>query len=209
MTSSATTWDSAKDRFLQTKDADALLAWRTGQIDSLVIAAHRDLLASAPVALMAVGGYGRRQLFPFSDVDLLLLFESDREVENSKKVLAPFLQQLWDSGLRVSQSVRTPAECGELHDRNIELNISLLDARFLTGDQRISEALDQRLPRLVHGRRQSLIRNLALLTRDRHLKFHDTFHHLEPNIKETPGGLRDYQLLCWLGQIKNSTAESL
>src|SRR6185503_17984133 len=116
---------------------------------------------------------------------------------------------LWDSGLRVSQSVRTPAECAELHDKNIELNISLLDLRFLAGDPTIYTSLDQQLPRFIHRNRQSLIRNLALLTRDRRLKFDDTFYHLEPNIKETPGGLRDYQLLCWLSQIKNSSGAGL
>ena len=198
-----------KEEFFRTGDADPLLAWRTAQVDAVVLEAYRELLGPEPVALYAVGGYGRRQLFPFSDVDLLLLFENDRAAEKSKKVLAPFLQRLWDSGLRVSQSVRTPAECAELHDANIELNISLLDVRHLAGDERISAALDRQLPRFVHGHRQNLIRNLAVLTRERHLKFHDTFHHLEPNIKETPGGLRDYQLLCWLSQIKDSTAGRL
>lgn len=202
-------WDSAKDQFFDTREADPLLAWRTAHVDGLVLAAHQEFLASVNTAVMAVGGYGRRQLFPFSDIDLLLLFDSNREVDNSKKVLAPFLQRLWDSDLRVSQSVRTPAECAELHDRNTELNISLLDVRFLAGDEQVALKLNQQLPHLVHGRRQSLIRNLALLTRDRHLKFHETFHHLEPNIKETPGGLRDYQLLRWLSAIKNSTGEKL
>src|SRR5437763_13251310 len=169
-------WDAARAEFFATRDPDPLLAWRTAQVDALVLAAHRDLLASAPVAVMAVGGYGRKQLFPFSDVDLLLLFPSDGEVETSKKLLAPFLQRLWDSGLRVSQSVRTPAECAELHDRNVELNISLLDVRFLGGDERIYSTLNRQLPRFIQSNRQSLIRGLAVLTRERRLKFDDTFY---------------------------------
>src|ERR1700704_2433075 len=136
-------WDAAKGLFLTTHDADTLLEWRTGEVDALVLAAHRDLLASTPVAVMAVGGYGRKQLFPYSDIDLLLLFTGNDEVDGAKKVLAPFLQRLWDSGLRVSQSVRTPAECAELHDRNVELNISLLDVRFLAGDQQIYAELNR------------------------------------------------------------------
>src|SRR6058998_1794658 len=131
------TWDGAKQAFFLTGEADPFLAWRTAQVDALVHAAHADLLASSAAALLAVGGYGRKQLFPYSDVDLLILFDTDRTAENSKQVLAPFLQRLWDSGLRVSQSVRTPAECAEFHERNIELNVSLLDIRFLTGDERI------------------------------------------------------------------------
>src|SRR6266404_7411277 len=122
--------DSAKQEFFQTGDADPLLAWRTAHVDEIVLDAQRDLLAQARVALLAVGGYGRRQLFPYSDVDLLILFENDRALEGSKKVLAPFLQRLWDSDLRLSHSVRTPAECAEFHARNVELNVSLLDVRF-------------------------------------------------------------------------------
>ena len=204
-----TGWDRAKIRFFADREADSLLAWRTAHVDALVLAAHQDLLAPVNVAVMAVGGYGRKQLFPFSDIDLLLLFDSNREVDNSKKVLAPFLQRLWDSGLRVSQSVRTPAECSELHDKNIELNVSLLDVRFLAGAQQVASKLNQQLARFVHGNRQRLIRGLAMMTRERRLKFNETIHHLEPNIKETPGGLRDYQLLCWLSVIKNSTNDTL
>src|ERR1700680_2300745 len=202
-------WDSAKQEFFHTGEADPLLAWRTADVDSIVLATHRDLLAQSSVALLAVGGYGRRQLFPYSDIDLMLLFENDKAVDSSKKIIAPFLQKLWDSGLRMSHSVRTPAECAELHEQNIELNISLLDVRFLSGDEQIFGALKRQAPRLVHGRRQSLTRSLAQLTASRRGKFQDTFYHLEPNIKETPGGLRDYQVLCWLSQIANSTSETL
>src|SRR6266849_7090612 len=156
-------WDGAKTQFFQDREADALLAWRAAYVDGLVLAAHQDLLASANVAVMAVGGYGRKQLFPFSDIDLLLLFDSNREVENSKKILAPFLQRLWDAGLRVSQSVRTPGECAEFHERNIELNVSLLDVRFLAGDERIYSVLNKQLPRFIHSHRQDLVRGLAML----------------------------------------------
>jgi [protein-PII] uridylyltransferase len=202
-------WDSAKQEFFQTGEADPLLAWRTADVDAIVLARHRDLLAQSSVALLAVGGYGRRQLFPYSDIDLMLLFENDKAVDSSKKIIAPFLQKLWDSGLRMSHSVRTPAECAELHDQNIELNISLLDVRFLAGDEQLFGSLSRQLPRLAHGQRQSLIRNLAQLTAGRRGKFQDTFYHLEPNIKESPGGLRDYQLLCWLSQIANSSASAV
>ena len=202
-------WDSAKLEFFQTGEADPLLAWRSADVDAVVLAAYRDLLAQSSVALLAVGGYGRRQLFPYSDIDLMLLFENDRAMESARQAIAPFLQGLWDSGLRMSHSVRTPAECAALHDQNIELNISLLDVRFLGGDEQIFGALSRQLPRLVHGRRESLIRNLAQLTAGRRGKFQDTFYHLEPNIKESPGGLRDYQLLCWLSRIANSSAGAL
>jgi [protein-PII] uridylyltransferase len=180
------------------------LAERTAQVDRLVREAAAALLipaAPAGLAVLAVGGYGRRQLFPYSDVDLLLLFESEKLAEASKDAIAVFLRHLWDSGLRVSHSVRTPAECTEVHDRNIELNVSLLDQRYLTGDRALYAGLAEKLPRFIHGNRGPLVRNLAQLARARHAKYAGTFYHLEPNVKETPGGLRDHQLVCWLDQL--------
>ena len=165
---------------------------------------------AAPVpdlALVAVGGYGRRELFPHSDVDLLLLFANERAAEGRKSAISSFLQILWDSGLRVSQSVRTLEECLQVHEQNTELNISLLDHFYLAGDQALYAALREKLPRFVHANRDALVANLAGLTHDRHGKFADTFYHLEPNVKETPGGLRDYQLRRWLEQLRGSTAE--
>src|SRR5579862_8937929 len=106
-------WDITKQQFFQTKQADPVLTWRTAEVDSIVLAAHRAHLEGSNIALLAVGGYGRHQLFPYSDIDLMLLFEDDRSAEGSKKIIAPFLQSLWDAGLRVSHSVRTPAECAE------------------------------------------------------------------------------------------------
>lgn len=203
-------WESGKEEFFQTGDADRLLARRTAQVDDLIEQAYQDLPASSPgLALLAVGGYGRKQLFPYSDIDLLVLFSNEKAVENSKELLSPFFQRLWDEGLHLSQSVRTPAECTEVHDRNIELNVSLLDVRFLTGDAGLSAKLTEKLAPFVHGQRQNLVRNLAQLTAERHGKYNNTIYHLEPNIKETPGGLRDYQVLCWLSQIKNSSAARL
>src|SRR5579862_339656 len=107
--------------FLATGDSMTALAERTAQIDHLVLeAASRCLFPAAPagLAVLAVGGYGRRQLFPYSDVDVLLLFESERLALNHKESIAAFLQHLWDAGMRVSHSIRTPAECTEVHDRN-------------------------------------------------------------------------------------------
>ncbi|PYT21929.1 MAG: hypothetical protein DMG58_31200 [Acidobacteria bacterium] len=137
-----------------------------------------------------MGGYGRRQLFPYSDVDLLLLFASDKTAAGLKDAISRFLQQLWDSGLRVSQSVHTPAECLELHDDNIESSVSLLDQRYLAGDAVVYSALLGKLPRFVQGQRDALVRHLSRMTRERHAASNSTFYHLEPNIKESPGGLR-------------------
>jgi len=83
------------------------------------------------LAMLAVGGFGRRELFPYSDVDILLLLERESQASDLKDALSEFVRRLWDAGLRLSHSVRTIAECTELHEDNIELNISLLDRRLL------------------------------------------------------------------------------
>jgi [protein-PII] uridylyltransferase len=200
-----------REAFIASGDALAALAERTAQVDRLVLEAAATLLipsVSCDIAVLAVGGYGRRQLFPYSDIDVLLLFPSDRQAMESKGAISAFLQHLWDVGLRMSHSVRTPAECCEVHDGNTELNVSLLDQRFLTGDRVLYAGLADKLPRFVHANRDALVRNLSRLTRERHAKYGDTFYHLEPNVKDTPGGLRDYQLVCWLDQIREGSGDS-
>ena len=188
------------------------LANRTAEVDRAVLEAAGAALfppgASAipGLALLAVGGYGRRQLFPYSDVDLLLLFATERAATGRKAEISAFLQRLWDCGMRVSHSVRTPEECLQVHDQNTELNISLLDRLYLAGDRALYDAVDEKLPRFLHANRDALVGNLARLTRDRHAKYADTFYHLEPNVKETPGGLRDYQLICWLEQLRGAAS---
>jgi len=183
------------------------LAERSERVDRIVIDAASALLPQTGGAVLAVGGYGRRHLFPYSDVDVLVLFESERQLAAAKEAIAAFLQQLWDSALRVSHSVRTLAECLEVHDQNTELNVSLLDQRYLAGDRALYAALAGKLPRFIQSNREELVRNLARLTRQRHAKYANTIHHLEPNVKESPGGLRDYQLVRWFGQLRQQEPE--
>ena len=189
------------------EDALISLAERAGRVDHAVTEAAEALLFGvipAGLALAAVGGYGRRQLFPYSDVDLLLLCAAQHVGTPQQQAISGFLQRLWDAGLRVSQQVRTPEECLEVHDRNAELNISLLDQRFLAGDRALYAGFGQKFPRFVQSHRDELMRHLARLTRERHAKYAGTFYHLEPNVKETPGGLRDYQFVHWMEQLRDA-----
>ncbi|HZS56576.1 MAG TPA: hypothetical protein VFA65_19370, partial [Bryobacteraceae bacterium] len=184
--------------------AEALLAAKSEAADGLIATASEEFLAGAPktkIAVCAVGGYGRRELFPFSDVDLVLLFDAEPDIGGSKEAISRFMSELWDRGLRASHSVRTVAECAELHEQNIELHISLLDVRFVHGNKQLYDALADRLS--IFNRRQGtlLTKYLAEMTRHRHAKFNNTIYHLEPNIKEAPGGVRDIHVLRWLGQL--------
>ena len=195
--------------FPATGDTLLALAERTARVGRAVTEAAAELLLPAApegLAILAAGGYGRRQLFPHSDIDLLLLCASEAMTAAHKPAIAAFVQRLWDGGMRVSQQVRTPGECLEVHERNAELNISLLDQRFLAGDRPLYGALAAKFPRFVHGNRAALMRNLARLTRDRHKRYADTLYHLEPNVKETPGGLRDFQFIRWMEQLRETDA---
>ncbi len=205
-----TAWDEVRGRFLATGDAAGALEARSALVDEAVLAAWRRILAPAcpgGMALLAVGGYGRRDLFPYSDVDLLFLVETPPAGER-KQALAEFLRVLWDEGLRLSHSVRTPKECCGLDDNNVELSISLIDQRLLAGDRALYETFRRRWPRFLHSRRQDLTDHLCRLARERHAKYHGTFQHLEPDVKETPGGLRDLHLLEWLERLHAGTEDA-
>ena len=193
--------------FEDSGDGKAAIRDRTALIDSVVIELWNEVSAAAEridgFCIAAMGGYGRRALFPYSDIDLLFLYEKEgREELFSRKIIAPLSQALWDLHLRVSPTTRTLAECGKLHRNNIEFNISLLDCRYICGDEQLYEQLRTRvIPGMVTRESQSLMQELSSLARSRHEKYGQTIFHLEPNIKDGPGGLRDYQVACWLAQI--------
>lgn len=180
-----------REEFFRTRDAAAAIARRTEHVDEIV----RERWQGMPpgVALAAVGGYGRRELFPFSDIDLLILIPDEKSQIAIKEPLALALRDLWDGGLRISQSVHTPAECNQIDASNAELAVSLLDRRLLAGDEALF--------RQIRDPRPDLGRNIVQLTHDRHAQFQDTIYHLEPNVKDSPGGLRDLQVLRWLSKL--------
>jgi [protein-PII] uridylyltransferase len=201
--------ESARIRkhFEDSGDGKAAIRDRSALIDSVVTELWNEVTGTGdPVegfCIAAMGGYGRRALFPYSDIDLLFLYQKEgREEYQGKKVIAPLSQSLWDLHLRVSPTTRTLAECGKLHRGNIEFNISLLDCRYICGDEGLYERLRSRvLPGMVTRESQNLMQELTGLARSRHEKYGQTIFHLEPNIKDGPGGLRDYQVACWLAQI--------
>lgn len=180
-----------RDHFFRTRDAAAALASRTARVDEIVCKRWQWMPES--IALVAVGGYGRRELFPYSDIDLLILIPDEKTETAIKEPLSMFLRDLWDQSLRISQSVHTPAECNQIDSGNAELAVSLLDRRFLAGNEALF--------RQIRDPRPDLGRNIVALTKDRHAKFHGTIYHLEPNVKDSPGGLRDLQVLRWLGKL--------
>ncbi len=191
--------------FQNDRDGRAVLAKRTVLIENLVRSLwqeHIESQAKAPFTLIALGGFGRSALFPYSDVDLLFLHENRETEAEFKDPVRRFSQELWDLRLKLSPATRTLAECDRLDPDNVEFTLALLDSRFLAGNQQLFSRLrDKLIPSLVMRESQSLVRRLAEITRERHDKFGQTVFHLEPNIKDTPGGLRDYNVACWLALI--------
>jgi len=199
--------------FAATGDGRAAVTARTALVESIALrlwneCVSPDSAGPAGLALAALGGFGRRWLFPHSDVDILLLHESDSGIARFKDATRRFTQDLWDLRFRLSPATRTLSECERFDPENLEFVMSLLDCRYLAGDRRLFERLHGTvMPRLVAGEAQQIIKRLAELTRARHAKFGNTVFHLEPNLKDGPGGLRDYNVACWLALI--SGMESL
>jgi [protein-PII] uridylyltransferase len=193
--------------FAVTGDGHAAVALRTRLVEDILKRLWQDLISAELTApqnftLVATGGFGRGWLFPFSDIDLLFLYADRRGEEAHKEEIRRFSQELWDLKLKLSPASRTLAECDRFDPNNTEFTISLLDCRYLAGDHELFARLrDKVIPKLVMREAKPLLQGLAEVTRERHGKFGQTVFHLEPNLKETPGGLRDYNVACWLALI--------
>lgn len=198
--------------FSESQDGPVLVQRRAELVDRLIERLWLEHIASEEygpqsLTLAAVGGYGRRQLFPHSDIDLLFIAAETTTEEAHKAGIRRLSQDLWDVGLRASATVRTMAECERISEENPEFTLSLLDRRYIAGDFALFEELDlERIPALVERRRSQLFAAIAQLARTRHAKFQRTLFHLEPNVKDGLGGLRDYQTCAWLNQLSPESA---
>ena len=206
-----------EQEFSVTGEGRTALARRTALVDSMVQRLWNEIIVGSHLgshsgsnhsdnpnnfALVATGGFGRGWLFPHSDIDLLFLHANDTSENEFKDPIRRFSQELWDLRLKLSPATRNLAECERLDPNNVEFAISLLDCRYLAGDHELFTRLREKaIPRLVGRECQNLIQNLAEITRARHHKFGNTVFHLEPNVKDGPGGLRDYNVANWLALI--------
>ena len=188
-------------------DGRTAVAQRTRLVEDILARLWRDVVSPDPAkpasfALVATGGFGRGWLFPYSDIDLLFLF-GDRESEAAfRDPVRGFSQELWDLRLKLSPASRMLSECDRYDANNTEFTISLLDCRYLAGDHDLFRRLhDKVIPKLVMRESKALLQGLAEVTRERHAKYGMTLYHLEPNLKEAPGGLRDCNVASWLALI--------
>jgi [protein-PII] uridylyltransferase len=188
-------------------DGRAAVAQRTRLVEEILARLWREIVSPDAVkpanfSLVATGGFGRGWLFPYSDIDLLFLF-GDRNAEQAfKDPVRRFSQELWDLKLKLSPASRLLSECDHYDANNTEFTISLLDCRYLAGDHDLFRRLhDKVIPKVVIRESKVLLQGLAEVTRERHAKYGMTLYHLEPNLKEAPGGLRDCNVASWLALI--------
>ena len=196
-----------QQQFAVTGDGTAAVRERTHLVETIAMRLWREIIAPdengpAGFALVALGGFGRGWLFPYSDVDILFLHAGGDTETTYKDPIRRFSQEMWDLHLKLSPATRVLSECDRFDATNVEFTISLLDCRYLVGDRALFDRLhDKVIPKLVMREAQSLVQSLAEVTRSRHAKYGNTVFHLEPNVKDGPGGLRDYNVSCWLSLI--------
>lgn len=201
-----------EESYYKGRPVKEVMAARVDGMDTLIKGLFKDL-AGPPetnsdawlksIAVVAIGGYGRRELFPFSDIDLLFLYHGKLN-PSFKTLVEKILYFLWDLGLEIGYSVRNISETLNLARRDFCILTALMPARYLIGDFSLFEELSEKVEkRLIPKTRKDLFRFLVNDVNRRHREYGSSPYLLEPNIKEGMGGLRDLQTILWLTKIFN------
>jgi [protein-PII] uridylyltransferase len=188
----------------------------TELVDGLIVARYRnglrqlgeaaEIVASQACCLVALGGYGRRELAPHSDIDLMVLFKPDAK-EMIPDLVKTVLHPLWDAGFQVGHSVRTIQECLDLAAEDLTIRTSMMEARFLAGSAQFFQEFHDRYARRIVGKSVDRFIDQKLEERRREYeKFGETVYLLEPNVKKSKGGLRDLHVLQWIGMARYRAA---
>ncbi len=189
--------DALRVEFEAHPDTPRLLREHARLVDRIVRAVWMGLGAPASLSLVAVGGYGRGQLFPHSDVDLLVLLD-DREDARATAFVEQLVRTLWDIGLEPGHGVRTIAECRTEMAGDTTICTSLLEHRLVIGSRVLYRAFGDAFREGLDI--VAFYESKTLEQQQRHVRFHDTAYNLEPNVKESPGGLRDLQTVIWISR---------
>lgn len=199
--------DIIKDEFLKTGKTAGLFAGHTKLIDTLISVIFQKMVKSdklPELSIVAVGGYGRGEMFPYSDIDILFIY-SNEDKSQASRIAETLLYMLWDLGLKVGQAHRTIDETLEMAKNDMVIRTNLLDARYVAGDRNLFENFQTRFENeVIQGKIAEFI-EAKLSERDaRHQRFGDSRYMLEPNVKEGKGGLRDAHTLWWLAKAAYS-----
>jgi [protein-PII] uridylyltransferase len=186
-----------RTEFFARSDPPRLLRGLARLTDEIVAGVWREAGVPAGAALVAVGGYGRGQLFPHSDVDILILLPEAADGPCAEAI-ERLLTSLWDIGIESSHAVRTVGECASEMAADATVRTSLLERRHLAGSRRLYGRFETLFDGALDVR--AFYDAKALEQQQRHLKYHDAAYNLEPNVKESPGGLRDLQTVIWIAR---------
>ncbi len=168
------------------------------KIDAFIQRMASSFEEDIPFVIIATGGYGRAELAPFSDIDIMLLAEERAHSEVAEQLL----YKLWDTGLTISHSFRTPEECIEEAFLDIKTRTSLLESRFIAGDKRLYRSFrNNTYPEIAYKHRKGYVREKLREMQGRHRDSGDSVFLLEPNIKEGEGSLRDVHTAYWLSKV--------
>ena len=192
-----------KEFHLAGESARDIVSYHAWLIDTMLIHAWEyfgsRLSARGQYALVAVGGYGRGELHPYSDVDLMILMDKDR-LQVSGPVLESLVRFVWDMGLEVGHSVRTIKDCVREAKNDITVITNLMEARYLAGNEDLFTTMQRRIDSSRIWSASAFHEAKLTEQKSRHLRFDNTAYNLEPNVKEGPGGLRDVQTSLWILQ---------
>ena len=189
-----------RESYLRRPDPGALLRQHTQLVDRTVKALWGETGVSSGAALVATGGYGRGELYPSSDIDLLVLLAQE-PTEGERGALERLIGRFWDIGLEIGHSVRTVEGCVEAAAGDITIRTTLLESRFLAGSRSLFRSLEAALATAADP--ISFFKAKKLEQEQRHAKHQDTPYALEPNLKEAPGGLRDLQTIQWIARASS------
>jgi len=189
------------EKFLKNHNSQAYLRNQTLLVDRLIISVWQSLSIDKNIVLAAVGGYGRKELFPFSDVDILIVFEKKIAVSDQEAV-SQFITNCWDLGLKIGHSVRNIKQTKQEFNADISTATNLIESRFLIGSSNIFNKMNVEINSSLSIKK---FYKLKLQEQaNRHRKFRDSAYQLEPNIKESPGGLRDLHMIRWLSSSQKT-----
>ncbi len=185
--------------FTPGENIEFLVKQQTWLIDQLLILAWKEFITSDELSLIAVGGYGRSELLLGSDIDLMILRKPKLKKEH-KEQLELYLAFLWDFGLEVGHSVRSLNECHREAKNDITIMTNIMESRLIFGNKILfKEMIRITSPKKIWPTNKFFQEKLLEQER-RHKKYNDTAYKLEPNVKESPGGLRDIQMVGWVAK---------
>ena len=190
--------EALAENFAPGKAVTPLLRQTSDMVDTVLTRLWLEYVGeNSPATLIAVGGYGRGELFPQSDIDVLILTQETPDADSAGQ-LEQFVTSLWDTGLQIGHSVRTLAECAELAREDLTVVTTMMESRHLAGDTGLIEALAVIIDPSAMWPPNDFIRGKLGEQQNRHDRYSNTEYALEPNIKSSPGGLRDLQVIEWI-----------